>query len=106
MPVENRLAAEGQGGEIFKASMHWERACLFAAYVGMMDRFLERAVGYATDRRQFGKKIGSFQTSAMAPPAMDGTNAALRVWPGCRPFLLLRLMIRKCSLIRALPIDL
>jgi alkylation response protein AidB-like acyl-CoA dehydrogenase len=55
------LGTEGQGAEIFRSSMQWERACLFAAYVGQMERQLETAVAYARERRQFGKRLGSFQ---------------------------------------------
>ncbi|MEM9457272.1 MAG: acyl-CoA dehydrogenase family protein [Myxococcota bacterium] len=61
VPAAYRLNEEGQGGLLFKESMHWERACLFAMYVGAMDRQLERAIEFATTRRQFGKTIGKFQ---------------------------------------------
>ncbi|HEX2909578.1 MAG TPA: acyl-CoA dehydrogenase family protein [Chloroflexia bacterium] len=61
VPATNRLGAEGQGALIFKSSMQWERACLFAAYLGMLDRQLEQTVAYARTRRQFGKSIGKNQ---------------------------------------------
>jgi alkylation response protein AidB-like acyl-CoA dehydrogenase len=57
VPESNRLGNEGQGARIFQSSMQWERACLFAAYVGMMDRQLQQAIAYARSRRQFGKAI-------------------------------------------------
>lgn len=57
IPESNRLGNEGQGARIFQSSMQWERACLFAAYIGMMDRQLEQAISYARSRRQFGKAI-------------------------------------------------
>ena len=56
-----RLGDEGQGSSIFAHSMTWERACLFAAYLGLMDEQLDRCVGHARDRRQFGRAIGRFQ---------------------------------------------
>jgi clorobiocin biosynthesis protein CloN3 len=56
-----RLGDEGQGSEIFARAMTWERACLFAAYVGLMDEQLDRCVAHARDRRQFGRPIGRFQ---------------------------------------------
>jgi clorobiocin biosynthesis protein CloN3 len=56
-----RLGDEGQGGRVFQHSMGWERACLFAIYVGVMEHQLERCVDHARRRRQFGRKIGDFQ---------------------------------------------
>jgi alkylation response protein AidB-like acyl-CoA dehydrogenase len=41
--------------------MAWERACLFAAYVGAMERQLDATVRFARERRQFGKPIGRQQ---------------------------------------------
>ncbi|HWO22078.1 MAG TPA: acyl-CoA dehydrogenase family protein [Kofleriaceae bacterium] len=57
----DRLGAEGQGAIVFRSSMEWERACLFAAYVGVMERQLEQVVEHARTRRQFGKPIGHNQ---------------------------------------------
>jgi alkylation response protein AidB-like acyl-CoA dehydrogenase len=57
----HRLGDEGQGGILFQASMAWERACLFAAYLGSMQRDLERAVTFARERRQFDRAIGKNQ---------------------------------------------
>jgi alkylation response protein AidB-like acyl-CoA dehydrogenase len=42
--------------------MVWERACLFAYYIGAMERTLERCVEHVRSRSQFGHKIGSFQS--------------------------------------------
>jgi len=64
VPATSRLGREGQGAHIFKRSMQWERACLFASYVGMMERQLEQATAYAQERRQFGKSIGKNQAIA------------------------------------------
>lgn len=61
VPAENRLGEEGDGGRIFQSSMHWERCCLFAMYVGAMERQLEQAVEYARERRQFRRPIGKNQ---------------------------------------------
>jgi alkylation response protein AidB-like acyl-CoA dehydrogenase len=61
VPAGNRLGLEGQGGAIFQHSMRWERSCLFASYVGMMDRLLERCVMHAKERRQFGRSIACNQ---------------------------------------------
>lgn len=61
IPADLRLGREGQGAEIFAHSMTWERACLFAAYVGLMETQLDRCVAHARSRRQFGRAIGKFQ---------------------------------------------
>jgi L-prolyl-PCP dehydrogenase len=61
IPASQRLGAEGQGGQVFKCSMQWERACLFALYVGMMEQQLEKCLAYARERRQFGKPISKNQ---------------------------------------------
>jgi alkylation response protein AidB-like acyl-CoA dehydrogenase len=61
IPENHRLGAEGQGGQVFKSSMRWERTCLFALYLGMMERQLEKTIAYARERRQFGKAISKNQ---------------------------------------------
>jgi L-prolyl-PCP dehydrogenase len=61
VPASHMIGREGEGGNIFKGSMQWERACLFAGYLGAMERQLERVVEYARDRRQFRKPIGKNQ---------------------------------------------
>jgi alkylation response protein AidB-like acyl-CoA dehydrogenase len=65
-PVDasGRLGEEGSGAEIFHSSMSWERACLFAQYLGVMDRQLEEVVAFAKERRQFGKALGRHQAIA------------------------------------------
>jgi len=40
VPVENRLANEGNGVAIFNDSMEWERSCILAGYIGSMERQL------------------------------------------------------------------
>ncbi|MFI0897919.1 acyl-CoA dehydrogenase family protein [Streptomyces sp. NPDC020983] len=61
VPERYRLGAEGSGGAIFQHSMAWERGCLFAAYLGLMERQLADCVRHTTERRQFGRKIAGFQ---------------------------------------------
>lgn len=64
IPATQRLGKEGQGALIFKRSMQWERACLFALYLGVMDRQLTRTIDYAKGRRQFKRAIGKNQAIA------------------------------------------
>lgn len=61
VPINNRLGEEGEGATIFKRSMVWERACLFAGYVGAMHRQLEQTISYAKERKQFRKPISKNQ---------------------------------------------
>ncbi|MFI1375497.1 acyl-CoA dehydrogenase family protein [Streptomyces longwoodensis] len=61
VPDEQVLGAVGGGAAIFQHSMGWERACLFALYVGLLDRLLGQCVDHARSRRQFGRRIGDFQ---------------------------------------------
>ena len=61
VPAGNLLGAEGQGLRIFNSSMAWERTCLFAGYLGQMQRQLDTTIEYATGRKQFGKAIARNQ---------------------------------------------
>ncbi|MEU6145036.1 acyl-CoA dehydrogenase family protein [Streptomyces sp. NPDC047081] len=62
VPEEQVLGGVGAGAAIFQHSMGWERACLFALYLGLLDRLLEQCVAHARWRRQFGRRIGEFQS--------------------------------------------
>lgn len=61
VPQENVLGRVGAGATIFAESMEWERICLVACHVGVMQRLLEKSVSYARERKQFGQSIGKFQ---------------------------------------------
>jgi alkylation response protein AidB-like acyl-CoA dehydrogenase len=61
VPESSRVGPEGSGAALFGESMIWERGCLFAYYVGAMERSLERCVEHARTRSQFGHPIGHFQ---------------------------------------------
>jgi alkylation response protein AidB-like acyl-CoA dehydrogenase len=64
VPRTHRLGEEGQGLPIFQDSMAWERACLFAAYLGAMERDLATTLAFAQERKQFGRPIGKNQAVA------------------------------------------
>lgn len=64
VPVSQRLGREGRGVAIFECSMEWERGCILASCLGVMDRQLADCVEYARTRKQFGKAIGKYQSVA------------------------------------------
>jgi alkylation response protein AidB-like acyl-CoA dehydrogenase len=64
IPAENMLGKEGSGQAIFTTSMEWERICILASHLGMMQRLLENSVSYARERKQFGQPIGKFAAIA------------------------------------------
>jgi alkylation response protein AidB-like acyl-CoA dehydrogenase len=61
VPVENLLSREGNGATIFNDGIEWERSCMLASDIGVMERQLEMCIEYAKERRQFNKPIGKFQ---------------------------------------------
>jgi len=71
VPIENMLGKEGDGPAIFTNSMEWERICIMASHLGMMQRLLEISVKYAKDRTQFGEPIGKFNAIADKIAEMD-----------------------------------
>ncbi|MFI1329770.1 acyl-CoA dehydrogenase family protein [Streptomyces sp. NPDC020845] len=62
VPDEQVLGAPGQGGAIFQHSMRWERSCLFAVYLGVQQRLLDRCVEHVRQRRQSGRRLAEFQS--------------------------------------------
>ncbi|MCB1677430.1 MAG: acyl-CoA dehydrogenase family protein [Halioglobus sp.] len=64
VPAANVIGHVGGGAGIFTESMEWERICLVACHLGVMQRLLEAAVGYARERRQGGQIIGKHQAVA------------------------------------------
>ncbi|MBI3898689.1 MAG: acyl-CoA/acyl-ACP dehydrogenase [Gammaproteobacteria bacterium] len=57
----DRIGAEGSGGAVFQASMEWERTCLFALYLGLMQRQFDLTLARSESRQQFGQAIGDHQ---------------------------------------------
>jgi alkylation response protein AidB-like acyl-CoA dehydrogenase len=62
LPASALVAREGSGAALFAESMVWERACLFAYYLGAMERTLERCVEHVKARSQFGHKLSQYQS--------------------------------------------
>jgi len=61
VPVENRIGAEGEGLHIALNALNLSRAFIATLGVGIMQRALDEAMAYATQRQQFGQPIIKFQ---------------------------------------------
>ncbi|MFG3349010.1 acyl-CoA dehydrogenase family protein [Streptomyces sp. NPDC048018] len=61
VPDARRIGAEGQGFAIALASLDSGRLGIAACAVGLAQAALDAAVGYARERRQFGRPIADFQ---------------------------------------------
>jgi len=61
VPGDRLIGKEGQGAAVFERAMRWERSCLFAAWIGLMQRQLERCVEVAKGTKRFARPIGKNQ---------------------------------------------
>ena len=84
VPARNILGAEGDGFGIAKAWIFSGRVMLAANCVGLAERAMEIAAGYANTREAFGQPIGRFQGTAFkfADMAMEIHAAKLMVLDG------------------------
>jgi alkylation response protein AidB-like acyl-CoA dehydrogenase len=61
VPVAQRIAAEGRGMHVALSALDSGRLGIAAVATGIAQAALAHAVGYARERRQFGRPIGDFQ---------------------------------------------
>jgi alkylation response protein AidB-like acyl-CoA dehydrogenase len=61
VPAENLLGEENEGFRLIMANFAWERLLMAIGAVGAMQRLIDTAVAYASDREAFGRPIGKFQ---------------------------------------------
>lgn len=61
VPASLRIGFEGQGAALFQHAMAWERACLPAVLLGMMDAQVRDAAEHARRRHRFGRPLAEFQ---------------------------------------------
>jgi acyl-CoA dehydrogenase len=61
VPAENLLGEENGGFKLIMANFAWERLLMAIGAVGAMQRLIETAVAYASEREAFGRPIGKFQ---------------------------------------------
>jgi acyl-CoA dehydrogenase len=88
VPAANRLGEEGEGFRIAMRVLDRGRLHIAAVCVGIAERLIRDSVGYAQERKQFGKAIADFQlvqaliadskTEAMAAKALVLEAAALK----------------------------
>ena len=88
VPAANRLGEEGEGFRIAMRVLDRGRLHIAAVCVGIAERLIADSVGYAAERRQFGKPLSEFQliqamiadskTEAMAAKALVLESAALK----------------------------
>ena len=88
VPAENRLGAEGEGFKVAMQVLDRGRLHISAVCVGVAERLIADCVAYASERKQFGQPISSFQlvqgmiadskTEAMAARALTLETARKR----------------------------
>ncbi|HUI40868.1 MAG TPA: acyl-CoA dehydrogenase family protein [Terriglobia bacterium] len=71
VPERSVLGEVGAGSAVLAAAQDWERICVLASHLGMMQRQLEISARYAGERRQFGQRIGKFPAIAAKIAEMD-----------------------------------
>ena len=77
VPAANRLGEEGEGFKIAMRVLDRGRLHIAAVCVGIAERLIGDAVGYATERSQFGKPIAEHQlVQAMIADSKTETMAA------------------------------
>ncbi|MEJ5368189.1 MAG: acyl-CoA dehydrogenase [Bryobacteraceae bacterium] len=86
VPAGNVLGKEGQGYKIAIESLNVGRIGIAAQMTGLAAAALDHAVGYAKQRKQFGRPIAEFQAVRMelARMATDVESARLMVYNAAR----------------------
>jgi alkylation response protein AidB-like acyl-CoA dehydrogenase len=78
VPAANRIGEEGAGFDLAMRTFERSRPGIAAQAVGIAQGALEVAAAYASDRRQFGKRIGDLQMVAAMLADMDAATEAAR----------------------------
>jgi alkylation response protein AidB-like acyl-CoA dehydrogenase len=78
VPAANRLGAEGDGLRIAFSVLDHTRPAIAAQAVGIAQGALDHAVGYARERRQFGRAIAEFQAIQFMLADMEAQIQAAR----------------------------
>jgi alkylation response protein AidB-like acyl-CoA dehydrogenase len=82
VPADALVGEEGKGFRYAMESLDKGRISVAAGCTGIVQACLEAAVGYATERRQFGKPIASYQLvqDMIAEISVDADAARLLSW--------------------------
>jgi alkylation response protein AidB-like acyl-CoA dehydrogenase len=82
VPESSRLGGEGDGFKVAMSALDNGRISLAAGCVGITQGCLDACVGYANERRQFGKAISSFQLvqELLADMSVELEAARLLTW--------------------------
>ena len=78
VPAANRIGEEGEGFDLAMRTFERSRPGIAAQAVGIAQGALEAATAYATERRQFGQRIGDFQMVAAMLADMDAATESAR----------------------------
>ena len=88
VPVENRLGGEGEGFKVAMQVLDRGRLHISSVCIGVAERLIADCVAYASERKEFGQPIASFQliqgmiadskTEAMAARALTLESARKR----------------------------
>ncbi len=78
-PVENRLAAEGDGFKIAMAGLDGGRLNIAACSLGAAQSALDKALAYAAERQAFGQTIDRFQALQFKLADMETSLQASRM---------------------------
>jgi alkylation response protein AidB-like acyl-CoA dehydrogenase len=78
VPAENRIGEEGEGFKIALRVLDRSRPGVAAQAVGIAQGALDYAVGYAKERRQFGKPIADFQAIQFMLADMEAATQSAR----------------------------
>jgi alkylation response protein AidB-like acyl-CoA dehydrogenase len=78
VPAANLIGREGQGFELAMRTFDRSRPGIAAQAVGIAQGALEAATAYASDRKQFGARIGDLQMVAAMLADMDAATEAAR----------------------------
>jgi len=78
VPIDNLVGKEGEGFRIAMAGLDGGRLNIGACSLGGAQRCLDAALGYTTDRRQFGQRIIDFQATQFTLADMETDLQAAR----------------------------